>query len=127
VNREELIEHLRNEIANRDERIGELENDASYYAARYEDVREELEALKASNLALQIHFDTMKAELEEMTPACRVCTECYCVGIHDDEYSKNDANCIVPRSLLERVIKYYEDGMSIYGECSEIRNILEGK
>ena len=64
MNREESVEQLREEIASRDERIGELENEASYYAARYEDVREELEALKAANLALQVHFDTMKAELE---------------------------------------------------------------
>lgn len=64
MNRDELVEHLYNEIANRDERIGELENEASYYASRYEDVREELEALKAANLDLQIHFNTMKAELE---------------------------------------------------------------
>lgn len=64
MNRDDLIEHLHNEIASRDERIGELENEASYYASRYEDVREELEALKAANLDLQIHFNTMKAELE---------------------------------------------------------------
>ena len=66
MNRDELVEHLHNEIASRDERIGELENEASYYASRYEDVREELEALKAANLDLQIHFNTMKAELEEV-------------------------------------------------------------
>lgn len=42
MNRDELIEHLREEIAKRDMRIGELENDASYYAARNEELRSEL-------------------------------------------------------------------------------------
>lgn len=46
MNREELIESLREEIAKRDMRIGELENDASYYAARNEELRSELAAAK---------------------------------------------------------------------------------
>ena len=44
MNRDKLVEHLRNEIANRDERIGELESDASYCASRNEELRAELSA-----------------------------------------------------------------------------------
>lgn len=31
---------------------------------------------------------------------------------------------LVPVELLERLIKCYEDGMSIYGECEELRALL---
>ncbi len=52
MNRDELVEHLYNEIANRDERIGELENDASYYASRNEELRAELSAIKAQGVVM---------------------------------------------------------------------------
>lgn len=53
MNRDELVEHLHNEIASRDERIGELENVASYYASRNEELREEVAAIKAQGVGCQ--------------------------------------------------------------------------
>ena len=44
---DELIACLEGEIAKRDERIVELQNDASYYAARNEELRAELAEIKA--------------------------------------------------------------------------------
>jgi len=54
MNREESVEQLREEIASRDERIGELENVASYYASRNEELREEVAAIKAREPAVYI-------------------------------------------------------------------------
>jgi len=54
MNREESVEQLREEIASRDERIGELENVASYYASRNEELRAELSAIKAREPAVYI-------------------------------------------------------------------------
>jgi len=54
MNRDKLVEHLHNEIASRDERIGELENVASYYASRNEELREEVAAIKAREPAVYI-------------------------------------------------------------------------
>jgi len=68
MNREESVEQLREEIASRDERIGELENVASYYASRNEELREEVAALKQQNADLQLRVDSLTEQLEKFAP-----------------------------------------------------------
>lgn len=57
-----------------------------------EQQREEIKALKAANLALQVHFDTMKAELEEVKLSIPI-AECTNDDTWNCKYCRKTENC----------------------------------